>query len=44
MAARDIISIVIFRDADNGADTYTGDSYINAAGFEYTANKLGSAM
>lgn len=44
LASRDILSIVVYRDADNGADTYSGDAYINAAGFEYTANVLGSTI
>ncbi len=41
---RDIINIVIFRDADNGADDYSGDAYISTAGFEYQMNKLGNGV
>lgn len=44
IAPNDVINIVIFRDADNGADNYSGDSYINSVKIEYDIDRLGGAI
>jgi len=41
LAAGDCISIVVFRDADNGADTYVGDAYLASICVRYPMEQVG---
>ena len=40
----DAISVIIFRDAGNAADTAVGDSFVNSIDVELTCNKIGGSM
>ena len=37
----DDLGVAVFRDADNGADNYSGDSYIESITVEYLSDRLG---
>ncbi len=37
----DVVSIIAFRDADNGGDDYSGDSYLNELGMSYLIDSMG---
>lgn len=40
----DVITIIIFRDAANAADTATGDAYINCVSLDYICDTLGGSV
>jgi len=37
----DVISLIVFRDADNVADDYVGDAYLSTEIIKYLVNKIG---
>jgi hypothetical protein len=43
LAAEDIMSIRLYRDPADGADTYGSDASFVEMDIEYTADKLGTA-
>lgn len=40
----DDVAIVMYRDADDGTDTMTGDAFVSTIELKYIANKLGEAI
>ena len=42
--ADDDIAVIVYRDADNGADTMSGDAIVSMICLYYTSNKLGTAI
>lgn len=37
----DDVSVVVFRDADNAADTFVGDAYVAVVAIKYTSDRIG---